>query len=409
MRVFCFFVLSMVMNTCLQAQTLRGRVVAEDTRKPIASANVYLANTSVGTATNENGEFTIVNFPAGRYDLVVSFVGFEPYSMSIQSNKLPSHLDIAIKPKANELQEVILEPYLKDGWQQWGKFFLENFIGTAPGSADCKLINPEVLRFYFNKKANTLRVSADDRLVVENNYLGYHLKYDLTGFEVNFSTHMYVFNGYPQFEEMETKRTGLQKRWRNHRENEYYGSMMHFMRALYRNKIEQEGFEMYRLVKIPEEEKKRVKKIYLDRSRITNADGTLTIGNGYAGLPPDTAEYYRKVMQHPEQLNKRGKNALTGDSVAFAIDSTIAGLNFADWLDVRYKKKTMPPEYFAFHNQSPVKAPLMSELTRSSAEDIRIWSNGAYYNGTTLISLGYWAWSEKVAALLPLDYWPEKK
>jgi len=26
---------------------------------------------------------------------------------------------------------VVVRNYLKDGWEQWGSFFLENFIGTS--------------------------------------------------------------------------------------------------------------------------------------------------------------------------------------------------------------------------------------------------------------------------------------
>jgi len=137
---------------CLGQQVLRGRVIGLDNHKPIAFANVFLSNTSIGTITNDNGEFTIEHFPTGRFDVVVSFIGYESYIISLSSNKLPEKLEVVLKPKINELQEVIVEPYEKNGWERWGSFFIENFIGTSAFAADCKLVNSDVIKFRFSKK-----------------------------------------------------------------------------------------------------------------------------------------------------------------------------------------------------------------------------------------------------------------
>jgi hypothetical protein len=196
----------------LCAQTsLKGKVVTSDTHKPVVSANVFLSNTSIGTVTDENGEFSITHFPAGRYDLVVSYIGYESYVISVQSNKLPARLEISLKPKVNELKEVILEPYEKNGWEKWGTFFMENFIGMSAFAEDCKLLNKEVIKFRFSKKNNTLQAFADDRLVIENKELGYLLKYDLVSFDFDFNTRRFLYQGYPLFEEMEAKREGIRK------------------------------------------------------------------------------------------------------------------------------------------------------------------------------------------------------
>jgi hypothetical protein len=195
LKHFCALFIFASTCTLANAQSLKGRIIASDTRKPVVSANVFLSNTSIGTTTNENGEFILQHFPAGRYDMVVSFIGYESYTISVQSNKLPDNLDIVIKPKINELQEVILEPYEKNGWEKWGTFFLENFIGTSQLARDCKLLNKDVLKFRMNRKTNTLRVSADDRLQIENRALGYNLKYDLVSFEFNFGSRVLVYQG----------------------------------------------------------------------------------------------------------------------------------------------------------------------------------------------------------------------
>jgi hypothetical protein len=49
----------------------------------------------------------------------------------------------------------------------------------------------------------------------------------------------------------------------SNRAEAYYGSMMHFMRSLYRNKLIEEKFEVRKLIKLSSEEQKRVKAAYL--------------------------------------------------------------------------------------------------------------------------------------------------
>ncbi|MFK5098252.1 carboxypeptidase-like regulatory domain-containing protein, partial [Klebsiella pneumoniae] len=83
-------------------QILKGRLIAEDTRLPVNAASIYLSNTSAGTISKNDGSFQIHPFPNGRYDLVVSVLGFETYVIAVQSNKLPDFLEIVLKPKVND-------------------------------------------------------------------------------------------------------------------------------------------------------------------------------------------------------------------------------------------------------------------------------------------------------------------
>lgn len=404
-----FFFISCV--TLLAQTSLKGKVVTSDTHKPVVSANVFLSNTSVGTITDENGEFIITHFPDGRYDLVVSYIGYESYVISIQSNKLPASLEITLKPKVNELQEVILEPYEKDGWIKWGHFFMENFIGTSVFAEDCELMNKDVVKFRFNRKKNILQAFADDRLVIENRALGYLLKYDLLSFDFDFNTRRFLYQGYPLFEEMKAKREGIQKKWISNRQDAYYGSMLHFMRSLFRNKLIEQEFEVRKVIKLPSEEQARVKAAYL-KTRIPVAlnGHQVMVNDSKIDIHPDTLAYYRKVMQDPESFNVLINQVLPGDSIAYAIDSISVGLDFSDYLQVVYPPKKMPLEYgksmrLTLHKDEPTT----SQIFRLNSEPIIVLSNGTYFDGTNLFSTQYWAWSEKIATLLPFDYWPPPK
>ncbi len=63
---------------------VKGWVFDAETRKPLAGANVYIENTTFGSASDANGYFEIKSIPAGRYSLVVSFIGYERQKKQIQ-------------------------------------------------------------------------------------------------------------------------------------------------------------------------------------------------------------------------------------------------------------------------------------------------------------------------------------
>lgn len=402
-----FFLFLCVMQNVFAQNTLKGRVFAADTKQPIHLANVFLSNTSIGTVTNAEGFFTLDHFPPGRYDVVVSCIGYESYVATVQYAQLPLTLEVNLKPRINILQEVIVEPYEKNGWEKYGQFFMDNFIGTSALAKDCKLRNPQTIRFRYNKKENVLRAFADEPVILENKALGYILKYDLKTFEYNYSTRIFYFQGYPLFEEMETGRKRIEKRWDEKRADAYYGSLMHFMRSLFRNKLVEEGFEARKLIKISEEEKKRVRTLYNKRA-YTNASGRIVVNDSLLGDGNlDSAQYYRKVMSQPEKMNVLINTILPGDSIAFAIDSFTAGLFFEDYLQVIYLYKQVPDEYVQANGLSVrSKMAVMSEIFLPRKKTIAVLANGSYYEGIDLISSGYWGWWEKLATMLPYDYKP---
>ncbi|TXT33669.1 MAG: hypothetical protein FD136_767 [Chitinophagaceae bacterium] len=281
---------------------LIGNVLAKDSKLPVASASIFLSNTSVGTISKDNGSFVLQPFPEGRFDLVVSMIGYETYSVAISSSTIPSNLEILLVPKVKELQEVIVLNYEKDGWKKWGDFFMENLIGKTPNAEDCKLLNKEVVRFRFNKKTNTLKAYADQPLHIQNEALGYELKYDLNVFEFNYSTRVLFYQGYPLFSDLEAKNDRVETRWKKNREETYNGSIMHFMRSLYRNTLEAEGYEVRRIKRNKEKKNQ-------------------PFSNG------------------SDNFNILINTLLKGDSIAFVIDSVTLGLQFKDHLQVPFNSK----------------------------------------------------------------------
>ena len=398
--------------------SLKGRVISADSHQPVVAANVYLSNTSVGTITDAKGEFNITHFPAGRFDLVVSFIGYETYRLELRSDKLPNNLEILLHPKINELQEVIVESYDKDGWDKWGKIFTDNFIGTASFAQDCKLMNPDAVHFRFEKKRNIIKVTADEQLIIENNALGYLLKYNLTKFEYNPDTKEFFFQGFPFFEEMQTDRRGLSKRWVENRQAAYYGSITHFMRSLYRNKLIEQEFEIKKLVNVSPAERKRVEALYRTipkgiRSRqktlISGAGKEITVKDSSESTPEDSLTYYESVVKQPDNTLVLINGLLNADNIAYAIDSFTVGLLFDSKIQVAYKPQRNPVEYQRYLPRNVYNAPVSSVIYLINGRPVIILANGSYFDGSELMIQGYWAWWEKMCTKLPYEYWPPPK
>ncbi|MBS1564029.1 MAG: carboxypeptidase-like regulatory domain-containing protein, partial [Bacteroidetes bacterium] len=152
-----FFLLS---ATAQVRNSIRGKVVNAETGTPIAGASVFITNTSKGTVTDASGSFELVNVPEGAYDLIISSIGFETVPHGYKATDLPLRLEVRMKPKSQELQNVYVEPDEKNGWERWGQFFIESFLGTNNNGKSCRIVNQSTLRFRFSKKRNMLTVIA---------------------------------------------------------------------------------------------------------------------------------------------------------------------------------------------------------------------------------------------------------
>jgi len=384
-----------------QAYVVTGKVVDAETGRPITGASVFLSNTSIGTAANNEGLFTLHNIPVGKFDLVASSLGYETHVETINAAALNGGVTIKLKPKANELANVVVGTYEKDGWTKWGKLFTEEFIGISSNASNCIIKNHEVIKFRHSKKRNYLEAFADEPLLVENKALGYVIHYKLEAFAHDFKSSVISYYGFPLFEEMQGNARKM-KRWKENRKEAYFGSTMHFMRCVYANKIIENGFEVRKMEKKENLEKKRIQALY---KYLAGADGN---SNFEERLPKDSVTYYNKILRQPDAANILHTQVLPGDSIAYAEDSVTAGIAFDDYLHITYKNKKVPDDY-----QPPEETPgspggyMTSTLYLVNRRPVYTSHNGAYYSPQDLLTSGYWAWSEKICNMLPFDYWPE--
>ena len=92
---------------------LRGKVTDKESGEALISANVQIEGTTMGAATNENGEFVILSVPAGVYALKATYIGYTTVTVSnvIISSGLTTNQDLKMASSAVQVQgvEIIAE------------------------------------------------------------------------------------------------------------------------------------------------------------------------------------------------------------------------------------------------------------------------------------------------------------
>mgnify|MGYP001791617123 CR=1 FL=1 len=68
--------------TSVQAQSLRG-TVTDGSGEPLAGATVIVKNTTRGTATDLNGQYSLNQLPVGQHTLVISYLGYQTLQRAV--------------------------------------------------------------------------------------------------------------------------------------------------------------------------------------------------------------------------------------------------------------------------------------------------------------------------------------
>lgn len=86
MKLKIFTILAIILsalNLSAQNASVRGFVYSKETGEPILYTNVYLYKTTYGAATDLDGYYNITRVPAGKYILMVTYMGYDTLQMEI--------------------------------------------------------------------------------------------------------------------------------------------------------------------------------------------------------------------------------------------------------------------------------------------------------------------------------------
>lgn len=389
--------LSCWLGTALAAQA-QGRItgVVQDsvTHEPLSFASVFLANTTLGATTNENGAFVLERVPKGTYDIVGSYVGYKlsKQSIMVAAGATTPAVTLRLTSSGPQLGEVVVkaDAHQEDNYRK----FTDLFVGKTTFSKQCRITNPEDVDVVYNDTSKTLTASTPNFVQIENKALGYRIKYYGLHFDYNTESEAVSFDGQTVFEEMTPKDEQQRRQWAANRVAAYNGSLTHFLKSVYDNQVKEENFlaQQVRLV-LPLRAVRGEQLLKKKKGAFTNADrDSMRV---WSELPPIA------------QLNPAARPI---DSLRRVSTEGRTYLRFTNELQVVFFGEAPDPAYDT--PMSPIgpigaKSPSKRQVSRLTllATETEIRPNGTLVNPLDVVSGEYWGF-QKIGEFLPLDYAP---
>jgi hypothetical protein len=171
-----------------------------------------------------------------------------------------------------------------------------------------------------------------------------------------YNTQLSLYTGNPLFQEIQSNDAAQVEKWNTARKVAYNGSILHFMRSMYRKKLKEEGFEIQFIVKNNDKET------------------AVPLKNFYGAVNYNMDDSSKMVDIFPRQKD----------------------------VAVIYKNEGSSDLYLATNPDASSKFQL-SVLSFLPDESLNIEQNGFYFEQNDITITGYWAW-EKVGDMLPYDF-----
>ncbi len=114
---FITIMLGISANAQNLTQIMKGRVFDKESQISLPGANVIIlsVNPVIGSVSDIDGNFRIENVPIGRYNIQISYIGYEPVTIPeilVGSGK-EVVINIGLKESINHLDEVVVKAYTK--------------------------------------------------------------------------------------------------------------------------------------------------------------------------------------------------------------------------------------------------------------------------------------------------------
>lgn len=408
--LICFFfllVLSFLDLPSSYAQyVIKGRVVDAETFQPVEFATVFINNSTFGDITDRNGIFEIP-IPAGNYELVISFMGYQAFKFPFSTQELREAYEFRILQEPIDLEEAKVQDKRDKEWHKNLGIFEELFLGNSINGKNCKILNPEVLILDRESNENKLVARGKDILEVKNPNLGYTIKFVLESFFHDFETKVTQYAGQAYFfEENIPKRR--KAKVEEQRKRAFEGSITHFIRALYHDKLDDEGFLVNKIELVPN----------LDRPSDEEIEATKgLLAETRAWLSRDSLQQVIKKESLPKEFVIISEDTLTRRDLVEESRNGFLFLTYSEPFFVTFDKESEELNYrkqdmnqrnstrrgnliFTTHGNPPSVQISQLNLTGNA---LRLFEDGSYFHPFDLYVDGYMAW-EKIGDLIPFDY-----
>jgi hypothetical protein len=240
-RIYLLLLFSVNICLSIYSQTIRGTVFDKDSKGPIAFASVFFNGTTSGTTTDNNGNFSLNVSKNGTLPIAINAIGY--FSILLSHYSPDSALVVYLNPKAYDIGEIAIYAK-KSNRKKYLEWFKIQFLGQPLVTSKCTILNESDLAFQYSRKDNTLKVSSNNPLIINNKALGYKITYYLNSFEYLQSDMYLQYMGYFIFEDDLSLKRLKRARVEKMRKSAYLGSRMHFIRSLWQNNLDSDGFSI---------------------------------------------------------------------------------------------------------------------------------------------------------------------
>jgi len=341
---------------------ISGTVVDADTREPLPFVNVFLASTALGAVTDTVGNFEIRNVPTGAYDLIFSNPGYDREVRRVEVQRRDSKsIQVRLREKVIETKPIEIVGEQPSEWKDQLALFTQKFFGTTRNGASCTILNPEVLEFS-ETEFGRFEASASAPIQIENRATGYRLELILRYFVSDGK--VLKISGWPRFEEMTPSGDEEKERWRAARVRTYNGSLRHFLAALVKGTVKEEGFQM---------------------------------------------SLVREIASSP-RMSLIPESELREQIVHLGPLSFERELSFGDYLKVSYLHEFQESGFEKYWEEILGWGRTYSERhqfswLRLAVRPVMLSAEGLPYDSSQMETFGYWAY-ERIGEWLPLEYQP---
>ncbi|MEP1150131.1 MAG: carboxypeptidase-like regulatory domain-containing protein [Balneola sp.] len=338
--------------------TVNGSVYSETDSRSIPGAQIFINGSTIGTLSDNEGNFVLRNIPEGKHELIIQVLGFNSVKKTISTESLESNYEFILNEKIYNLDQITVEPDTED-WEYNFEEFQDNFIGKGPFSKNTIIKNRDVINFDYDSEKRTLTTFAYERLIIENKDLGYTVYFYLEDFQLNYKEGTTSFYGQTFFEELKSNRSKTNRKWNENRKKAYLGSFLHFTHSLIDGQASQNGY-------VIKGEKREPKARYVSKDTVS------------------TTQFFQPI------------------------DSSTFAFSFINFLNVTYTK-----EYEDISYLRAIAKPLDSnprtlvDFQNSSftllEDSVLLDKNGFLLSPTSILFDGYWGF-EKLSDMLPNNY-----
>ncbi len=243
----CFCVLLLFLTSpCLsQDQTWQiAGTVYDEAGKALPLVSVYINNTSIGTSTDNAGQFRM-NVPA-RYkkaELVASFVGYKPEVKQLEPTPGRAANVVFKLDLNNTIREVVIKGKHDKHWRRKWRIFQNGLLGDSPFARQCRILNPESITLGFDEATGLVTAVSSEPVVIENPALGYKVAFHMNKFESD--GRRTFLSGYKFFEPWPAGDPEKQRKQIRNRQIAFRDSFRNFLVSLSKNTLEANGIEIF--------------------------------------------------------------------------------------------------------------------------------------------------------------------